>query len=220
MLRNGFTLLELTVAVALSGGIVAAAAGGMVALMARDRQGTIDRHHRAELHRAQEFISQEIRMAQQVSPCPERAAAGYRPTAQVKQPRPWLVLHMPASMGLPGPIVYYAAQALPQRRSVWQGPLLLYRWGPTLKLDGDYSDSAYANEMVLDRLALSVPAVACPASHSQFGGGGGLSLCMDPEGRSVRVSLSRNRAANTPPLTSTAITTVRSSGKVASCGAN
>jgi prepilin-type N-terminal cleavage/methylation domain-containing protein len=197
---SGFTLIELIIAMALATGILAMAGGGLMAIMARDKQAAADRANRYELQRTIDFLGQEIRMAASVSPCPTAKSNHYQPATGSTNTQPILVLNMPASSGLTAPIVYYLAAPPPQDRTVWDGPLVLYRWGPTLLLNGDYSKNTntntydFYNELVIDRVTTSISNSTCPTNYAQnipASGAAGFSLCLAPQGRSAQLMLSR-----------------------------
>lgn len=197
---SGFTLIELTIAIALSTGILAMAGNGLMAIMARDKQAAADRANRYELQRTIDFLGQEIRMAASISPCPISEAGNYQPATGSTNAQPILVLHMPASSGLTAPIVYYLAAPPPQDQTVWDGPLVLYRWGPTLLLNGDYSHNPttktydFYNELVIDRVTTTSSNLTCPAAYSQnipTSAAAGFSLCRSPQGRAAQLVISR-----------------------------
>jgi prepilin-type N-terminal cleavage/methylation domain-containing protein len=196
--ESGFTLVELIVAIALGTGILAMAGNGLVVIMAKDRQAAADRQNRYELQRTLDFLGQEIRMATSISPCPASAAIDKFQTATGStNARPILLLRI---KDLPAPIVYYLATPPPKNQTVWDGPLVLYRWGPTLLLNGEYSRDvatntySYYNELVVDRVTTHSSNSACPVGYDQSipaSGAAGFSLCLGAEGRSVRIALSR-----------------------------
>jgi prepilin-type N-terminal cleavage/methylation domain-containing protein len=194
----GFTLIELVVAIALSTGILAMAGNGLIAIMAKDRQAAADRQNRYELQRTTDFLGQEIRMATSISPCPASEAIDKFQTATGStNAQPILILRI---KDLPAPIVYYLATPPPKNKTVWDGPLVLYRWGPTLLLNGEYSKNiatntySYYNELVVDRVATQSSNSICPVGYDKSipaSGSAGFSLCLGGEGRSVRMALSR-----------------------------
>jgi type II secretory pathway pseudopilin PulG len=197
---SGFTLIELTIAISLATGILVMAGSGLMAIMARDKQAAADRANRYELQRTIDFLGQEIRMAASISPCPIMAAGSYQPATGSTNAQPILVLHMPTSSGLTAPIVYYLAAPPPQDQTVWAGPLVLYRWGPTLLLNGDYSYNPttktynFYNELVIDRVTTNSHSLSCPAAYSQnipASAAAGFSLCLSPQGRSAQLAISR-----------------------------
>jgi type II secretory pathway pseudopilin PulG len=196
--ESGFTLVELVVAISLATGILAMAGNGLVVIMAKDRQAAADRQNRYELQRTTDFLGQEIRMATSISPCPASEAIDQFQTATGStNARPILSLRI---KDLPAPIIYYLATPPPKNQTVWDGPLVLYRWGPTLLLNGEYSRDvatntySYYNELVVDRITTHSSNSACPVGYDRSipaSGAAGFSLCLGADGRSVRITLSR-----------------------------
>jgi prepilin-type N-terminal cleavage/methylation domain-containing protein len=199
MRKSGFTLFELTIAMSLMSLVLALMGSGLVTVLQFEQRFTATQKNRGELQRTMDFMATEIRMADQLEPCPEIHIPNYAPAVDSQRPQPIMVLKMPTSSGLTQPIVYYVAT--PPVHSVWAGPLALYRWGPTLRLNGSYSEGAsgagysYYNEVVIDRIAPTASAAPCGGLYSQAiplrSPAQGFSICSDPTGQAVRVSLQR-----------------------------
>jgi prepilin-type N-terminal cleavage/methylation domain-containing protein len=207
MRKSGFTLFELTVAMSLTSVVLALVGSGLVTVLQFDQRFAATQKNRSELQRTMDFMATEVRMAEQLEPCPETHAPAYSPAADSRQPQPIMVLKMPVSSGLTQPIVYYVAT--PPAASVWAGPKVIYRWGPTLQLNGSYSAGAagatynYYNEVVVDRIATNSSADACSGTYSQAippRSASGFSLCSDPTGQLVRVSLQRQAEPSQPVI--------------------
>jgi prepilin-type N-terminal cleavage/methylation domain-containing protein len=208
MRKSGFTLFELTIAMSLTSVVLALVGSGLVTVLQFDQRFAATQKNRSELQRTMDFMTTEVRMAEQLEPCPEVHVPEYSPAADSQQPQPIVVLKMPVSSGLTKPIVYYVAA--PPADSVWAGPRVLYRWGPTLQLSGSYSagDSGttynYYNEVVVDRIATTSNADACSGVYSQAiplrSTASGFSLCSDPTGQLVRVSLQRQSEPSQPAI--------------------
>ncbi len=199
MHKSGFTLLELTIALSLTAVVVALISGGLLAVLQFDQRFTAMQKNRRELQRTIDFIATEMQMSDRLEPCPEIHPPAYSPASGSQQPQPIIVLTMPASSNLTQPIVYYLA--IPPARSVWAGPLALYRWGPTLQLNGNYSANAtgagysYYNEVVVDRVTSTNSAEPCGSLYSQSiplrSVRRGFAICSDPNGGVARISLQR-----------------------------
>ncbi len=199
MRKSGFTLFELTVALSLTSVVLALLGSGLVTVLQFKQRFTATQINRRELQRTMDFMATEIRMAEQLEPCPDINTPTYSPASSSRQPQPIMVLKMPASSGLTQPIVYYVAT--PPTQSVWAGPLALYRWGPTLQLNGSYSKGSsgtsynYYNEVVVDRIATTSTAEPCIGQYAQSiplrSTPQGFSICSNPTGQLVRVSLQR-----------------------------
>jgi hypothetical protein len=176
---------------------------GLVIITKQDRAAAADRSSRYELQRALGFIGNEVQMAQSVNPCPPDFN-GADPTASGSTNQyPVLSLTMPIESGLTEPIIYYVAA--PPAASVWSGPLVIYRWGPTLTLSGAYSKDAtaasysYYNEVVVDKITANqlpnncdaVFTAAIPANRLQ-----GFSACVEPSGTAVKLAVTRSSDHN------------------------
>jgi hypothetical protein len=185
------------------------AGSGLYALMKADRRAQIETTDRLELEQALAFITNEIKMSKQVLtslPLLDnfRAASGIS-TANYKL---ILILSPAANSGLTYPIVYYIAD--PPNSSVWLGPRVIYRWGPTLLQNGNYSDGdghdlttqppgtpvTYSNEVLIDRIsdrAATTANSACEPSHNNAMPGVtdrlGFYACVATDNKSVKLWL-------------------------------
>jgi prepilin-type N-terminal cleavage/methylation domain-containing protein len=166
---RGFTLIELMLALAITGIVLVLAGGGLFALMNANQRSQIETTDRLELEQAVSFMTDEIKMSQQV--VTSLPVKSYSTTSQFKAAsgssdvEPILILNPSSSSGLSDPIVYYLAS--PPNQSVWIGPRVIYRWGPTILQNGNYSDGQshdldaidrsstvkYYNEVVVDRIS-------------------------------------------------------------------
>ena len=211
-LRAGFTLIELLLALAITGIVISLAGGGLYALMNANQRSQNETTDRLELERAVAFITDEIKMSQQITktiPSPFTGAtgiSGFNPASGSSEIKPILVLKPALNSRLKNPIVYYLAD--PPNDSVWLGPRVIYRWGPTLLQTGNYSNGdgkdiskisqtapiEYFNEVVVDQISDRVSATAtidCEASYS-FGVPSiasrlGFYACISPDQKSVKL---------------------------------
>jgi prepilin-type N-terminal cleavage/methylation domain-containing protein len=186
--QRGFTLVELLVALVITGIVISMTGSGLYTLMKANHRAQIETTDRLELEQALAFMTDEIKMSKQVLtslPLLDnvtrtthfQAASGIS-TANYK---PILILSPAANSGLNYPIVYYIAD--PPNSSVWLGPRVIYRWGPTLLQNGNYSDGdghdlttlpprtpvTYYNEVLVDRIsdrAATTANIACEPSYS------------------------------------------------------
>jgi type II secretory pathway pseudopilin PulG len=194
----GFTLIELVLALAMATTFLGLVGSGLVIVTKQDRAAAADRSSRYELQRALGFIGNEVQMAQSVNPCPPDFSGVSITTSGSTNPYPVLSLTMPIESGLTEPIIYYVAA--PPPKSPWSGPLVIYRWGPTLNLNGTYSKGgaasySYYNEVVVDKITASqlsnncdaVFTAAIPAHQSQ-----GFSACVEPSGAAVKLAVTRS----------------------------
>jgi prepilin-type N-terminal cleavage/methylation domain-containing protein len=180
--RRGFTLVELLVALVITGIVISLAGSGLYALMKADRRAQIEITDRLELEQALAFITDEIKMSKQVltSLPVVNGTIHFQAASGSSRVRPILILSPSTSSGLTHPIVYYIAD--PPNSSVWLGPRAIYRWGPTLLQNGNYSDGNgrdltqlplnspvdYDNEVLIDRISDSAATTANTACEPSY----------------------------------------------------
>jgi prepilin-type N-terminal cleavage/methylation domain-containing protein len=181
--RRGFTLVELLVALVITGIVISMTGSGLYTLMRANQRAQIETTDRLELEQASAFMTDEIKMSKQVLTILPvvNGAIHFQPASGSSRVKPILILSPSANSGLTHPIVYYIAD--PPNSSVWLGPRVIYRWGPTLLQNGNYSDGNnhdlttlppnspvdYYNEVLIDRIS-DLPAatanIACEPSYS------------------------------------------------------
>jgi prepilin-type N-terminal cleavage/methylation domain-containing protein len=143
---TGFTLLELIVALALTGITITLTGSGLLAIMNANQRHQREISDRLELEQSLAFMTDEIKMSSQIDINPlgnnllnfTNPALFFQPAKSVTNIEPILVLTPGTGTGLTQPIVYYLAT--PPKTSIWHGPQVIYRWGPTLMQDGSYSN--------------------------------------------------------------------------------
>jgi prepilin-type N-terminal cleavage/methylation domain-containing protein len=226
----GFTLAELLVALAITGIVIGLTGSGLYALMKADRRSQIETTDRLELERALAFMTDEIKMSRQITA--DTSSSLINPINFIPVPghlsiQPILVLRPAPSSGLTNPIVYYVAE-LPNS-SVWLGPRVIYRWGPTLLQNGNYSDGngrdltrlplgssvEYYNEVLVDGIsavATAEAAIACESSYSNaapvVAARLGFYACIAPDKKSVKLWISKqpNPAATARSINALVVT--------------
>ena len=162
----GFTLIELLVASIIGVIIIGGAGFGLSQVLKASKDGNAAADRRAEVARAYDFISDEIRRAELVEPNldPTNTNPTLNPTRDPNFTQTGTVvlsLKIPEiynSFDDPDPlnnldsdnddtndtrVVYYVST--PPPNSVWKGPRVLYRWGPPLNASGNYSPRSNAN---------------------------------------------------------------------------
>ena len=211
-LEPGFTLIELLLALAITGIVISLTGSGLYALMNANQRSQNETSERLELERAVAFITDEIKMSQQVMTTIPRGSKGeniFNSASGSSSVQVVLVLKPAANSGLTNPIIYYLAD--PPNSSVWLGPRVIYRWGPTLLQNGNYSNSdgidiaevkpgasvEYFNEVVVDRLSdlvLDQAKINCGSSYnyldfdtsSKLKDSSGFYACVSPDQKSVK----------------------------------
>lgn len=211
-LEAGFTLIELLLALAITGIVISLTGSGLYALMNANQRSQNETSERLELERAVAFITDEIKMSQGIMtsiPAPFTGTTGingFNPASGSSDIKPILVLKPALNSRLKNPIVYYLAD--PPNASVWLGPRVIYRWGPTLLQTGNYSDGngndiskisltapiEYFNEVVVDRISDRVAAQAstgCEVNYSaavpSIAHRLGFYACISPDQKSVKL---------------------------------
>jgi prepilin-type N-terminal cleavage/methylation domain-containing protein len=229
--QAGFTLVELLVAMSITSIVITLTGSGLYALMNANQRSQIETTDRLELEQSLAFMSDEIKMSQQIIkniPVPSTAITGFHPASGSSHVQPILVLQPAANSGLTNPIVYYLAD--PPNSSVWLGPRVIYRWGPTLLQTGNYSDGndrdvrqipvgspvAYFNEVLIDRLSdhVSVTSVACESSYSYAAPDLidrlGFYACIAPDQKSVKIWMEKQPNLTAKPRSINALVVTRS----------
>jgi prepilin-type N-terminal cleavage/methylation domain-containing protein len=214
-LEAGFTLIELLLALAITGIVISLTGSGLYALMNANQRSQNETTDRLELERAVAFMTDEIKMSQQVMTSIPIGAKGekiFKSASGSSSVQVVLVLKPASNSGLINPIIYYLAD--PPNDSVWIGPRVIYRWGPTLLQNGNYSNGdgdgidiakvksdepvEYFNEVVVDRLSdlvLDQAKINCGSGYnyvdvdinSKIKDSSGFYACISPDQKSVKL---------------------------------
>lgn len=209
--KAGFTLIELLLALAITGIVISLTGSGLYALMNANQRSQNDTNERIELERAVAFMTDEIKMSQSVMTSIPKGSKGekiFNSASGSSFVQIVLVLKPAANSGLTIPIIYYLAN--PPNESVWLGPRVVYRWGPTLLENGNYSNGdgaditkiksdkpvEYFNEVVIDRLsdlAIDETKINCGSGYNYLDVNGkakdssGFYACVSPDRKSVKL---------------------------------
>lgn len=183
---RGFTLVELLVGAAISGVVIAVSGYGLVSVMTADKTALAQSERRIELNRALELISSEVKAASNIELDAAAAAATVSGLTIPSGGQAVLVLNVPTSTEK---IIYYIAPA--PTGSVWQGPNVLYRYGPSFNADGTYATAAPTSQILIDLIADTTPSgQACnnaswslnPTTNRK-----GFYACVSPDGKVAEV---------------------------------
>ena len=144
---SGFTLAELLIG-ALVGTIVVSAAGwGLIQMLDVTLEDADETERRAEISRAMDFVSDEIRQAKKVW-------NNHPDTADIADSTTVFELQIPDVTGDGNDdfITYYIKEGTYFDSSKWRGPQVLYRRGPVLNADGEYTTSISTGDVLIDSL--------------------------------------------------------------------
>ncbi|MEM9510066.1 MAG: hypothetical protein AAGA16_20675, partial [Cyanobacteria bacterium P01_E01_bin.35] len=152
--NSGFTLMELLIGLFMSIFVVGALGFGLMQVLRTTQSETSKVAARNETSRALDFISDEVKRASTIEN-DSTNATGFSLTAAKTVV---LALNIPevntsATLGSDGDatteerIVYFLQSATGTN---WQGPLVLYRYGPPLDANGNYTNAAWDEEALID----------------------------------------------------------------------
>ena len=160
--NSGFTLIELISGLIMSVIVVGILGFGVVQVLKLTREEGSQAQARSETTRAMDFITDEIRRASEIDDDAANAN-GF----SVSGSKVVLALNIPEINGNSDPdgdtelfgadddlttserIVYYLKST---NLDPWEGPQVLYRWGPPLDANGNYTDGDWASEALIDKI--------------------------------------------------------------------
>lgn len=199
--NKGFTLSELLVTAFLSSIVLGVSGWGVVSLLGASKASSSQSARRMEMDRSLEFIATEIQQAIKIN---EDTATPFAPRSLNPNidPASLQVVFRLTLPDLTEPITYYIA-APRQLNRPWVGPRVVYRWGPLMDSNGEYTgnwdhlpliDSIEDSAAPFDTTATSVncpedPArpgsrwVATPLNATATGFYG----CVDPTNRIAQI---------------------------------
>jgi prepilin-type N-terminal cleavage/methylation domain-containing protein len=233
-LEAGFTLIELLVALAITGIVISLTGSGLYALMNANQRSQNETTERLELEQTVAFITDEIKMSQAVMtsiPIGLKGEKIFNSASGSSSVQVVLVLKPASNSGLINPIIYYLAD--PPNESVWLGPRVIYRWGPTLLQNGNYSNGhgvditesksdklvEYYNEVVIDRLSdlvLDEAKINCGSGYnyldvdSKSKNSSGFYACTSPDQKSVKLWIHKQPSSSAKSAMINALVVTRS----------
>lgn len=140
----GFTLTELLVGLFMSIFVIGALGFGLMQVLRTTQTEGSKVTARNENSRALDFISDEVRRARTVDTDTNGSGKSFDSSETVV-----LVLNIP-EISSTGKIVYYLKSKLTSDIENWEGPQVLYRWGPPLNADGNYTNGDWQEEALID----------------------------------------------------------------------
>ena len=191
----GFTLIELLVASIIGVIVIGAAGFGLSQVLRASRDGNAAAERHSEVVRAYDFISDEIRKAELIED-DETNASGYTsdPNEEVV-----LALKIPgldsdndSSTNNESRVLYYVSN--PPANSVWKGPKVLYRWGPPLNSNGEYTTGAWGEQPLIDEISSNTITLNCEGATTASttddwiaSSASGFGACISPNNKTAQL---------------------------------
>ena len=149
--NSGFTLIELISGLIMSVIVVGILGFGVVQVLRLTKEEGSQAQARSETTRAMDFITDEIRRARMIESDATNADGFSVADAKVV-----LALDIPdaddGDAATSDRVVYYLKHEDETDIEPWEGPQVLYRWGPVLNADGSYSVGAFNSEALIDKI--------------------------------------------------------------------
>ena len=201
----GFTLIELIMASVLGVIVIGVAGFGLNQVLRASRDGNAAAERRSEVARAYDFISDEIRKAELIEPDATNAdgytvTLGENVVLALKLPEidNEELLDSDNNDTNEARVIYYVST--PPANSVWRGPRVLYRWGPPLDANGDYSPRASASDPsnwvkqpLLDEIAGNSITLSCETGWIASAAAG-FGACISPNNKTAQLYIDGNIA--------------------------
>jgi hypothetical protein len=146
---TGYTLPEILLGASISFVVIGAAGWGLINMLQGNKTSSVQAESRTEVNRALEFISDEVKKAEAIETDPTaNVPAGLTiPTGG----QAILALDLP-NMGQANTdnrVIYYV-RSKPDDK--WLGPRVIYRYGPPLDNNGNYTNGTWVNQPLVDRV--------------------------------------------------------------------
>ena len=177
--NSGFTLTELLVGLFMSIFVIGALGFGLMSVLRVTQSEGSRVEARNEASRALDFITDELRRAQAVEVDTlltnvNSLASDFTPLTKddgsggTVDIQPSLVLQF---TDLNQPIIYTVA---PPQNNTWKGPLVIYRWGPSLNADGSYGNGStpgsWSNQALVDEISNVNQSITCGGNSITYAG--------------------------------------------------
>jgi len=180
--NSGFTLIELLISSFMGVLVVGAVGFGLMKLLSGSRSNTIQTNKRTEFNRATEFISDEMRRADtiEVDPSAAYSAVGSLPAGG----QAVLAINIPGvrppGVAVDNPIIYFVSAPRAVDAGVWNGPSLIYRYGPPSDANGNFTNGAWGVEPLVDGISLDAATTNCDAGWIATPNPTGFHACILP----------------------------------------
>lgn len=179
--QKGFTLPELLVAATISLGVVSLGGFGLISILSSSQVANAQNERRIELNRSLEFIAAEVREADTIE---QDASAAPLPSDFTLPAGGENVLMLYPESSSSTPIIYYVSSPT---GNTWQGPKVVYRWGPQFNADGTYQNIAtpasWTTEPLIDAIEETDTVPTCPGTDWTANGTVGFGACVNALGK-------------------------------------
>lgn len=181
---SGFTLVELLVAIAITGIVTTVAGFGLVNILQANRKAEAQTERRMNLNRALNYIADDIREARSVQNGASYTIPSPSPSCAVATPV--MDLTVPKNDGTTKKIVYYLndISGCSSSQSVWLKPGVIKRVDDVI---GTTISGIDGNELV-DAIAVPASDPSCSGSGTRTGTKG-FYACIPSDGRSITLYL-------------------------------
>jgi prepilin-type N-terminal cleavage/methylation domain-containing protein len=200
---RGFTLAELLIGAALASIVVAVAGYGVYSMIGSSNASNARSQSRVEMNRSLDFITAEIKKSKGLvkdvsAPAPLSIPSNFATSyASIVNGAVTNVLMVDINTGsntTRPPVIYFVATP---KSGLWQGPRVLYRWGPKFNATGGYDNpdtpSAWTSEALVDNIntntnpisgsTATAPSCASGTRNGDFG----FYTCVDAAGKSAQI---------------------------------
>ncbi|AFZ44240.1 hypothetical protein PCC7418_2077 [Halothece sp. PCC 7418] len=200
--NRGFTMVELLAALVITGIVTASLGVGLTYLLQESQETEEETQQRAELNRALDFITEEIRMAESIEPnsgaidiSTDASDFGKDCNDNSDNLTCVLILDVP---DVDQRIIYYTEPT----SGNWKGPRVLRRWGPDFNADGTYSNpttpSNWSGDLLVDRIVDNTSNTSVPTCNADEtlngdeGVAGGVYTCIQNDATQAEITLVGN----------------------------
>jgi type II secretory pathway pseudopilin PulG len=174
----GYTLTELLVAASLTSVLVSGAGYGLFSATKSKNEGSYEVERRTEINRALDFIATEIKLSKTIDT--ETASSGFDISLDDTQgEKVILALELPDNRK----IIYYTKNSI--TGSPWIGPKLVYRWGPPIDDNGQYTSGSSESKLLIDRVGSTINN-SCLSGETSVNAPG-FASCINSTGKSAKV---------------------------------
>ncbi|MDJ0730425.1 MAG: hypothetical protein QNJ33_10595 [Crocosphaera sp.] len=188
--NTGATLIEILLGSVLMSFVVGIAGWGVVHLLAVDQKASAKGKIQFNSNRALEFITEEVKLGRRIESDAVAALAEAPDFTLPDGAEPIVVFQVP---DVPQRIIYYIKPA----ESIWEGPHVIERWGPSFNDDGQYDPTEINNpktwqsHVLIDSIDNTANTSDCPPNWqtSNLNATEGFNACVNSEEKLVKLHL-------------------------------